>query len=133
MSLDNSTPARIREFRHLFAGHRRIVATVRIDLAHVRFRPGAIACFRCKWDGSKERQPSAELYPEFKEWIDYVLCGVVEQTGSSLLCPFDLPGDPRTVEVWFYDHGEKPRLAKTLRKRDERPLSELLARVPQEN
>jgi hypothetical protein len=34
-----NVPSHIREFRHLFAGNRRIVATIRVDLAKVRFRP----------------------------------------------------------------------------------------------
>ena len=33
MSLDNDTPSRIPEFRHLFAGNRRIVASIRVDEA----------------------------------------------------------------------------------------------------
>ena len=40
MSLDSNGPSRIREFRHLFAGPRRIVANLRVDLTRLRFQPG---------------------------------------------------------------------------------------------
>ena len=36
MPPDNNTAPRIREFRHVFTGHRRIMATVRVDLARVQ-------------------------------------------------------------------------------------------------
>ena len=47
------------------------LARIRVDLTRFRFRPGIMICIRCEWEGSKEKQPSAELYPEFKEWMDY--------------------------------------------------------------
>jgi hypothetical protein len=133
MSLDNNAASHIREFRHLFAGHRRIVATIRVDLARVGFQPGIMSCIRCAWEGSKVKQPSAELYPEFKAWMDYVLCHVTTKTGANLLYIFELPDPARRIELWLYESGRKPRLAKTLPNPFKRPLSELLAGMPPEN
>ena len=133
MSLDHDTPSRIREFRHLFAGKRRIMATVRVDLAGLRYHPGALNCHRCEWEGSKERQPSAELYPEFKAWLDYVFADVAAKTGESLLCIFELPAPARRIEAWLYESNCDPRMLKAWANPFKRPLSEVLARMPKEN
>ena len=125
-----NTPSRIREYRHLFNGPRRIVATIRVDLERIRLRPGEMNCTRCEWDGSKERQPGAELYPEFRTWMDDVLSDVIEQTGKRLLFVFEPPGEPRVVELWLYDPGAPPRLAETLRNPCGKPLSEALFGAP---
>ena len=133
MPLNHNAPSRIREFRHLFAGSRRIVATVRIDLAHVRARPGAMRCFRCQWEGSKVRQPSAELYPEYKAWMDLVFSDVTSKTGSNLLYVFELPGPAKRVEAWLYESNCAPRMLQSWANPFNRPLSEVLAGMPQEN
>lgn len=131
MPLDNNTPSRVREFRHLFAGHRRIVATIRVDLAGLRFRPGIMSCIRCEWDDSRERQPSVALYPEFKVWMDNVLSDVVAQTGQGILYLFELPSDSQQAEAWLYEPGKEPRLADALRNPCGKPLSEIMG-MPQE-
>jgi hypothetical protein len=133
MSLDKKAASRLREFRHLFAGHRRIMAIIRVDLAGLRFRPGIMSCIRCEWEGSKERQPSTELYPEFKEWMDFVLSDVTSGTGSNLLYVFELPEPERRIELWLYESGRKPRRVKTLPNPFQRPLAEMLAGMPPEN
>jgi hypothetical protein len=99
---------RVREYRHLFEGHRRIIATMRVDLGRVGFDAGTANVFGCEWEGSKERQPSVALYREFKEWADYVFSDVVAQTGRSFVYFFELPGG--VVEAWAYDPGEEPRM-----------------------
>jgi hypothetical protein len=44
----------IREYRHLFNGPRRIVATIRISLNRMeRLHAGALAIIRCEWDGTR--------------------------------------------------------------------------------
>jgi hypothetical protein len=127
MSLDNNTPSRVREYRHPFNGHRRITATIRISLARAGLlHTGDFAITRCEWGGSKEKQPSAELYPEFRIWMDGVLTDVVEQTGKRLLFVFEPPGKPRVAELWLYDPGKAPRLARTLRNPFGKPLPEAL-------
>ena len=133
MPLNHNAPSRIRGFRHLFAGNRRIAATIRVDLAGLRFRPGIMSCVRCEWEGSKVKQPSAELYPEYKAWMDYVLSDVTSKTGVNLLYIFELPDPAKRIEFWLYDSGRKPRLVKTLPNPFQRPLSELLAGMPTEN
>ena len=133
MSLDKNASARIREFRHLFAGHRRIVATIRVDLASVRYCPGMMTCYRCEWEGSKERQPSAELYSEFKAWMDYVLSDVTSRTGSNLLYIFELPDPAKRIEAWLYESDCEPRMLKAWRNPFRKPLSEVLAGMPTEN
>jgi hypothetical protein len=120
----------VREYRHLFHGHRRIVATIRVDLKRMGLRPGDMNCTQCLWDGSKERQPSAELYPEFRTWMDGVLADVIAQTGRRLLFFFERPGEPSVVELWLYDPGEEPRLAKTLRNPFGKPFPEALLGAP---
>ena len=85
MSLNHNPPFRIREFRHLFAGNRRIVATIRVDLAGLHFRPGIMSWIRCEWGGAKVKQPDAELYSEFKAWADFVFSDLVTKIGSNLL------------------------------------------------
>ena len=80
-----------------------------------------------RWEGSKERQPSAELYPELMEWMDFVLSDVTFRTGSNLLYLFE-PAEPeRRIELWLYESGRKPRRVKTLPNPFKRPLSEMLA------
>ena len=133
MSLDHTGPSRIREDPHLFAGHRRIVATIRVDLARLHYRPGVMSCIRCEWEGSKVKQPSAELYPEFKEWADFVFSDLAAKTGSNLLFPFDLPAPAKRIEAWIYEGNSAPRMLKAWPNPLQRPLSELLAGVPQEN
>jgi hypothetical protein len=118
-------PSRIREYRHLFNGHRRIVATIRVDLSRVEFRSGILNCTHCEWEGSKERQPSVELYPEYREWMNTVLADVTAQTGKGLLFLFEPPG-ANIAEVWLYDPGEPPQLVETLHKPCDKPLSEAL-------
>ena len=133
MPLNHNAPSRIREFRHLFAGNRRIVAPIRVDLAGLRFRPGIMSCVRCEWEGSKVKQPSVELFPESKAWMDYVLSDVTSKTGVNLLYTFELPDPAKRIEFWLYESGRKPRLAKTLPNRFRRPLSELIAGMPPTN
>jgi hypothetical protein len=117
----------IREYRHLFNGPRRIVATIRISLNRMeRLDTGAFAIIRCEWDGSKEPQPSAALYPEYRAWMDGVLTHIVEQTGQRLLFVFEPPGETRGAETWLYAPGEPPRLAETLRTPCGKPLMEAL-------
>jgi hypothetical protein len=124
--------ARLREYRHLFSAHRRIVATIRVDIARLRFRPGDWACFRCEWDGSKVKQPSADLYQEFKVWADTVFSDVADQAGHGFLYVFEVPETQR-VEVWHYDPGCAPRLAKVLANPFDRPLAEVLCGMPAES
>ena len=88
---------------------------------------------RCEWDGAKERQPSVELYLEFKEWADLVFSDIAAKTGTSLLYVFDLPPPASRIELWLYESGRKPRLTKTLPNPFQRPLSEALAGMPPEN
>ena len=133
MPLNKNAASRIREFRHLFAGPRRIVATIRVDFAGLRFRPGVMSCIRCEWEGSKIKQPSAELYPEFKAWLDFVLSEVTSRTGSNLLYVFELPDPAKRIELWLYESGRKPRRVKTLPNPFKRPLSEVLAGMPPES
>jgi hypothetical protein len=133
MSLSNNTPFRIREFRHLFAGHRRIVATIRVDLAMIRLRPGSVCRIRCEWEGSKVRQPSAELYPEFKAWADFVFSDIAAKTRTNLLYAFDLPEPARRIEAWLYESNRDPRMLKAWANPFKRPLSEVLAGMPPEN
>jgi hypothetical protein len=117
----------VREYRHLFNGPRRIVATICADLSRLRFHPGVMSCFRCEW----ERQPSVALYPEFKVWMDNVLSDVVAQTGQGILYLFELPSDSQQAEAWLYEPGKEPRLADTLRNPCGKPLSELMG-MPRE-
>ena len=103
------------------------MATIRISLRRAELlRPGNFAITRCEWSGSKEKQPSAELYPEFREWMDGMLASVVEQTGKQLIFVFEPPSEPRVAELWIYAPGGPPRLIKTLRKPCEKPLTEAL-------
>ena len=84
--------ARIREFRHLFSGTRRIVATIRIDLDQARKPPGSVGGVRCKWEGTKEPQPSAELYPEYKQqWIDGNYRWIADELGRRYGHAFETP------------------------------------------
>ena len=126
-------PARIREFRHVFAGPRRITASIRIDLASVCLQPHIMACIHCEWDGSKVRQPRAELYPEFKSWMDYVVSAVVAITGTPLLYLFEVPESVKQIELWLYRDKRQPRLLKTLPNPCPKPLSEVLANLPPAN
>ena len=126
-------PSRIREFRHLFAGPRRITATIRVDLAELRYRPGVMIWARCVWRGSKIKQPSAELWPEFKEWSDFVFSDVAAKTGTNLLYAFDLPAPARRIEVWLHKSNCDPRLVRAWPNPFQRPLSEILAGLPPEN
>ena len=87
-----------------------------------------MSCVRCEWQGSKVKQPSAELYPEYKPWMDYVLSDVTTKTGSRLLYLF-----AKRIEPWLYEGGRTPRLEKTLHNPFKKPLSELLAGMPPEN
>jgi hypothetical protein len=128
-----NTPYRIREFRHLFSGSRRIVATIRIDLDKVRFRPLSLTCIKCEWEGSRVKQPSNELYPEFKAWMDYLLSDIATKIGTNLLYLFELPDPAKRIELWLYNSQRKPRLVKTLPNPCERPLSELIATMPPAN
>lgn len=131
MSLDSNTPSRTREYKHVFAGPRRITATIRIDLPRATLlHTGDFAITRCEWDGSRERQPSAELYSEFKERVDFVFSDMATKTGANLLYVFDLPAPASRIEVWLYESGRKPRLTKTLPNPFQRPLSEALAGMP---
>ena len=102
-----------REFRHLFSSPCRIVATVRVNIARARIRTHALVCVQCEWDGSKVKQPRAELYPEFKEWMDFVLPDTTAQTGSCLIYCFEQPAADRHLELWLYRGDRKPRLIKT--------------------
>ena len=58
-----------------------------------------MSCIRCEWEGSKVRQPSAELYPEFKEWMDFVFSDIATKTGSNLLYIFELPDPAKRIEA----------------------------------
>lgn len=126
MSLDNS-PSHIRESRHLFAGYRRIMATIRVDLASLRFQPRAMSCIRCEWEGSKVRQPSAELYPEYEEWMDCALSDIATETGTSFIHLFELPDGSGLIEARLHKAGDKPRLAETRRNVCEKPLYKTVA------
>jgi hypothetical protein len=128
-----NTPSRIREFRHLFSGPRRIVATVRIDMARVRIRPYALSYVQCEWDGSKGKQPSAELYQEYKEWMDIVLADLATKTGTNLLYLFEIPDPVKRIELWLYRPQRALRLVKTLPNPCQRPLSERIAGMPPAN
>jgi hypothetical protein len=128
-----NTPDRIREFRHVFSGPRRIVATVRIDLDRVRFRPHTLTCIKCEWEGSRVKQPSTEIYPEFKQWMDYLLADIATKIGTHLLYLFELPEPAERIEVWLYRSERKPRLVKTLPNSCQRPLSERIAGMPPAN
>ena len=96
-----SPPSRVREFRHCFSGTRRIVATVRVDLSRVRFEPRSMSCIRCEWEGSRVKQPSSELFEEYRAWMHHVLSIVVSQTGTPLLYVFEAPAPVKEIELWL--------------------------------
>jgi hypothetical protein len=84
---------------------------------------GDFGVARCEWEGSKEQQPSAALYPEYRAWMNDVLTNIAEQTGQRLLFVFEPPDEPRVAELWLYDPGEPPRLIKTLGNPCDKPLT----------
>ena len=136
MSLDKNASARIREFRHSFAGHRRIVATIRVDLASVRYCPGGhlMTCYRVRVggvEGADNRR--AELYSEFKAWIDYVLSDVTSGQGptccTSSSCRTRQSGLRLGSTRAIANHGCSRQWRNPFRK----PLSEVLAGMPTEN
>ena len=90
-------------------------------------------CHRVEWDGTNVKQPSVELYPEFKLWADGVFSGVASATGISLSFLFEPPEHAKRLESWLYEPGKEPRLAEVLSKPDDRPLCETLAGMPPEN
>jgi hypothetical protein len=115
--------SRVRQYSHLFKGARRIVATLRVDFDRAAaLGVGSHAITPCQWEGSKERQPSAELFDEYKAWMHSVMSSVVAQTRKGLIFVFEPPGT-RTAELWIYGPGEPPYLGETL----EKPFSELIA------
>jgi len=119
---------RIREFRHLFSTTRRIVATIHIDLDRARVSPGDMGCGRCEWEGSRERQPSAKLYPEYKQWIDGIYRWLSAELGSRHMCALETPDG--FIEIWLYAPGEPPRFAELLPNPTNKPLSEALLGLP---
>ena len=128
-----SLPSRIREFRHCFSGTRLIVATVRVDLSRVRFEPRSTSCIRCEWEGSRVKQPSSELFEEYRAWMHHVLSIVVSQTGTLLLYVFEAPAPVKEIELWLYRNKRQPRLLKTLPNPYPKPLSEVIAGMPPTN
>ena len=119
---------RIREFRHLFSGKRRTTATIRIDLDHTRLFPGAMGCVRCQWEGSRERQPSTELYAEYRRWVDGIWRWLAAELGTRYMGVLETPDG--LVELWLYDPGKPPRLVKALPNPMGKPLSEALFGLP---
>jgi hypothetical protein len=118
----------VREFRHLFRTTRRIVATIRIDLDRARVSPGDMGCVRCEWEGSRERQPSAELYEEYRQWVDGVWRWLADELGTPYLGLLETPDG--MVELWLYDPGGEPRFVKILPTPTGKPLSNALFGLP---
>ncbi len=97
--------SRVRQYTHLFAGTRRILATLRVNLDRAAsLGVGSLSFLRCEWEGIKERQPSARLFEEYMAWMHNVMSDVVAQTRRRLTFIFEPPGT-RTVELWIYDPG----------------------------
>jgi hypothetical protein len=119
---------RLREFTHLFTGRRRITATIRIDLDAARLKPRSLGCLRVAWDGSKERQPSADLFEEFREWIDSVYRWLSTELGTSLSLPLENPDG--SLQLWLYDPGKPPRLVREARNTSDKPLASVLFGLP---
>jgi hypothetical protein len=119
---------RVREFRHLFAGTRAITATLHIDPEAARLNPRSLGCLRVEWDGSKERQPSAELFEEFRQWIDGVYRWLATELGTGLSLPLENPDG--SLELWLYDPGKPPRLAREARNTSGLPLATILFGLP---
>ena len=90
-------------------------------------------CHRCEWEGSKVRQPSAELYQEFKEWMNYILSDTAAKAGSSLFYLFDVPAPVKRIEGWLYEGNREPQMLQSWENPLNRPLSEVIAGVPPEN
>jgi hypothetical protein len=90
---------RICEFRHLFSGKCRITATIRIDLDHARLFPGAMGCVRCRWEGSRERQSSTELYEEYRRWVDGIWRWFAAELGTRYMGVLETPMGCRTLAL----------------------------------
>ena len=124
-----SPPSRVRKFRHLFSGTSRIVATLRVDLSRVRFER-SMSCIRCEWEGSRVKQPSTDLFEEYRALMHHVLSIVVSQTGTPMLYVFEAPAPVKEIELWLYRNGRKPHLLKAMPNSLSKPLSELIAGMP---
>jgi hypothetical protein len=114
----------IREFTHSFSGPRRITATLRIDVEAARLGPRSLGCLRVSWEGTEERQPSAELFEEYRQWIDGVYRWLATELGISLSPALEYP-DGR-IELWRYDPGQPPRLIRAAYNNSGAPLATTL-------
>ena len=61
-----------------------------------------MSLIRCEWEGSRVKQPSTELFEEYRAWMHHVLSIVVSQTGTPLLYVFEVPESVKQIEFWLY-------------------------------